>query len=64
MPLVSVRTAAERLALSPRTVRDMARRGDIPIVRIGRLVRLQVETVEALERLGCRSLTRHTKETD
>lgn len=37
--LVDARTAARMLAVSPRTLHTLTRRGELPSVRVGRLVR-------------------------
>ena len=46
--LMSVADVADALAVSNRTVRRMIAAGDIPIVRIGRAVRIRRVDVEAL----------------
>jgi excisionase family DNA binding protein len=46
--LMSVADVADALAISIRTVRRMIAAGDIPIVRIGRAVRIRRVDVEAL----------------
>ena len=46
--LMSVANVADALAVSIRTVRRMIAAGDIPIVRIGRAVRIRRVDVEAL----------------
>ena len=46
--LLAVDAVADLLAVSIRTVRRMIAAGDIPIVRIGRAVRIRRVDVEAL----------------
>lgn len=45
-PLLSVKTAADRLGLSVRTVRRLIADGEIKVVRIGRAVRITPEDLE------------------
>jgi excisionase family DNA binding protein len=40
--LVDAREAARLLAISPRTLWSLTKAGDVPVVRIGRLVRYDV----------------------
>jgi excisionase family DNA binding protein len=56
--LHTVDEAANRLKLSVHTVRVAIRRGTIPAVRLGRVVRIAAETLDALERVGHPSLTK------
>lgn len=58
MPLHTVQEVAERLRLSPHTIRVAIGRGVIPVVRLGRRVRIAAEVLDALERLGHPSLTK------
>lgn len=41
--LLTPQEAAEVLSVSPRLVSDMARRGELPAVRVGRYVRFRPE---------------------
>ena len=41
--LLTVPDVAERLAVSPRTVKRVLARGELPVVRVGRLVRVRDE---------------------
>lgn len=45
--MLSVDRAAERLACSPRLVRDLVRRGELRASRVGRLVRIDERDLEA-----------------
>ena len=55
--LLRIDEAAERLALKPRTVRKLIRLGKLPAVRPTlRAVRVREDEVEALIRLGYKSL--------
>lgn len=45
--LVSINRASELLAISPRTVRRLVARGDLPAVRIGRAVRIPLASVHS-----------------
>lgn len=58
MPLHTVEEAAERLRLSQHTIRVAIGRGVIPVVRLGRLVRISGEVLDALERVGHPLLTK------
>jgi len=58
--LHTVEEAAQRLRLSPHTIRAAVRIGTIPSVRLGRRVRIADETLLALERCGHPLLTRRT----
>ena len=44
--LIDRRTAARMLAICPRTIDAMARRGELPAVRIGRAVRFDCRDIE------------------
>lgn len=56
MQLLTVNDAASRLALKPATIRKMITRHELPCVRpTRRAVRLRLEDVEALIRIGYRS---------
>jgi excisionase family DNA binding protein len=44
--LLTVRAAAEKLAVSPSMVRALLRRGELPGVRVGRLVRIAPERLD------------------
>ncbi|WP_088289402.1 helix-turn-helix domain-containing protein [Kineosporia sp. A_224] len=46
--LLAVDEVAERFRSSEKHVRRMIRRGELPCVRIGRLVRVRVSDVEAV----------------
>ncbi|VVT04753.1 helix-turn-helix domain-containing protein [Rhizobium sp. EC-SD404] len=43
-------TLAERWQCSPQHIRDLVKRGELPCFRVGRLIRITVETVLAYER--------------
>lgn len=45
--LLRTREVAERLSVTGRTVRAMIARGDLAAVRVGRLLRVTPESVEA-----------------
>ncbi len=62
MPLCTINEVADRLKLSPATVRVAIRRGSIPAVRLGRSVRVAEEALDALERVGHPLLTRRPAE--
>ena len=49
-PLLTVKQIAHLLNSSTRTVRRMIATGDLPVVRIGRLVRGRPEDIDALMR--------------
>jgi excisionase family DNA binding protein len=51
-------TAAQFLAVSPRTLWGMAQRGELPIVRIGRLTRYAIDDLRAY----IRRQTQHAKD--
>jgi excisionase family DNA binding protein len=46
--LLDVNAAAERLSISPWTVRDLIRTGELTHVRIGRLIKVPESSVAAL----------------
>jgi excisionase family DNA binding protein len=46
-PLIDAQSAARILKLHPVTVREMAHRGDIPCLRIGRVWRFRVSSLDA-----------------
>jgi len=52
--LLTVVEAAERLALQPATIRKLIFQRRLPVVKLGRSVRLRDEDIEALIRLGLR----------
>jgi excisionase family DNA binding protein len=43
---------AQRLAVSPLTIRKWIHLGQLPVVRLGRAVRIREEDIEAMIRLG------------
>lgn len=47
VPLLSVDAVADVLSVSPDTVKRMVRRGELPVVRVGRLLRVQRSEVAA-----------------
>lgn len=59
--LLRVTEVAERLALSPFTVRNWIAAGRLPVVRLGRAVRIRAEDVEALVRFGGMPGGRHVR---
>ena len=46
-PLIPIAKVAERLGTSERHVREIVRRGDLSVVRVGRLLRFQPAAVDA-----------------
>jgi excisionase family DNA binding protein len=52
LELVDARALARSLGVSPYTVLDLARRGKIPSVRVGRQVRFEAEAVRRALGLG------------
>jgi excisionase family DNA binding protein len=46
MPLLTVREVADRLNITERLVRELLYRGELPKVKVGRLVRISEESVE------------------
>ena len=55
--LLTVQRAAELLALKPATIRKMIFQRRLPVVRIGRSVRIKESDLEAVVREGWRSAT-------
>jgi excisionase family DNA binding protein len=51
-PLLTVDGVAQRLALKPCTIRKWISQGKIPVVRIGRAVRLRQADIEAIIKNG------------
>lgn len=49
-PYMTAEEVAEVLRCTPRSVRNYARQGTLPCIRIGRLVRFRRADVEALDR--------------
>jgi excisionase family DNA binding protein len=60
MRLLNANEVAQRLALSPLTVRKWISQRRLPVVRLGRAVRVREDDVEALARFG----TKRSKHTD
>jgi excisionase family DNA binding protein len=56
--LTTVTKAAERLDVSKSTIRAAIRSGAIPIIRLGRLVKIDLAVLDALERVGHPTLTK------
>ena len=52
--LVNTREAAKLLSICPRTLWAMQKSGEIPVIRLGRMIRFDVKDLEALiaERRG------------
>lgn len=48
---------AERWRVDRKSLYEMVRSGDLPVIRIGRLVRVSLRTVESLEQPGVAPLT-------
>jgi PTS system nitrogen regulatory IIA component len=46
-PLIDAKAAARLLRLHPVTVREMAARGEIPALRIGRVWRFRISSLDA-----------------
>ncbi|HEU5013926.1 MAG TPA: helix-turn-helix domain-containing protein [Roseiflexaceae bacterium] len=46
--MLTVQEVAERLRLHPRTVSNMAKRGDIPAIKIARRWRFRADVIEEL----------------
>ena len=55
--LVRPADVAERLAVSPLTIRKWIHLGSLPVVRLGRSVRVREEDLDALIRFGARTPT-------
>jgi len=53
--LFTVSQAAERLSLKPPTLRKWIFQGRLPVVRIGRAVRIKEKDLEAIIREGLRT---------
>lgn len=53
MQLSTIGQVADRLAVSSATIRRLIAMAKLPIVRVGRCVRLREEDVQALIRRGC-----------
>lgn len=53
MQLNTIGQAADRLAVSSATIRRLIATAELPIVRVGRCVRLREEDVQALIERGC-----------
>ena len=56
--LLKAGEVAERLAVSPVTVRKWIFAGRLPTVRLGRAVRVKEEDIEALVRMGYKPVAR------
>ena len=56
--LLDVNETAKRLSLSPLTIRGWIFKKRLPVVRIGRAVRIREEDLEALVRFGYEPLRR------
>jgi excisionase family DNA binding protein len=52
MQLITISQAANRCAISARMVWKLIQRTELPVVRVGRCVRLREDDVEALVRRG------------
>lgn len=50
MQLITVRETADRCSISPRMVQKLIKQAELPIVRVGRCVRLREDDVEAFIR--------------
>lgn len=50
--LITIAEAARRLSVSSDTIRRMIAKGELPMVRIGRLVRIPAEAVDRLAGQG------------
>ncbi len=50
--LLSLKEAAEQLSVSPDFVRQRVRAGEVPSVRIGRLIKIHQSDVDAVKRDG------------
>ena len=62
--LVSVREAASRLGCKEGTIRKWIREGLMHKVKLGRLVRIRREDLEAIVRLGLQPSEGHSSQTD
>jgi excisionase family DNA binding protein len=56
--LLRIEMVAQRLAVSPLTVRKWIALGRLPVVRLGRSVRVKEDDVHALVRLGYEPMLR------
>ena len=52
MQLITISQAASRCAISSRMIRKLIEKTDLPVVRVGRCVRLREDDVEAFIRRG------------
>lgn len=52
MQLITIPQAASRCAVSTRMIRKLIEKAELPVVRVGRCVRLRVDDIEALVRRG------------
>jgi excisionase family DNA binding protein len=59
MQLNTIRQAANRLAVSPATIRRLIEVAELRTVRVGRCVRLREDDLEALVRRGYTGLRRN-----
>ena len=59
--MLTVREVAERLRLHPRTVYNMAKRGEIPAMKIARRWRFRASVIEELYQ---KRQVKHEKEAD
>jgi excisionase family DNA binding protein len=50
MQLITVLQAASRCAVTPRMIRKLIAKTELPVVRIGRCVRVRLEDLEAFLR--------------
>lgn len=59
--LLKIAEAAQRLALSPATLRAWIGKGHLPVVRLGRAVRVKADDVDALIRFGYKPSRPHAR---
>jgi len=52
LKLLKIHQVAEQLSVSPLTVRKWVKTGKVPIVRLGRAIRVREEDLHALMRVG------------
>jgi excisionase family DNA binding protein len=52
MQLITISEAASRCAISARMIRKLIAKSELPVVRVGRCVRLREDDVDALVRRG------------
>jgi excisionase family DNA binding protein len=52
MQLITMSQAASRCAISARMIRKLIAKAELPVVRVGRCVRLREDDVEAMIRRG------------